>query len=191
MNKSIRHIFLVSALIVILAASFLAVSCAPSQSGPIVIRYSCGLSSTETLVTEYMPLFASEIEKRTNGRVVVENYGGAELYKHDEVVDAVTTGAIEMGLNSISHWAGRSKLFASVNYFFLIRNQEQYLAAADEVMEILDKEIQSQNAKLQGYVYFSSVAIASVVPIKSPADVAGLKIRAPNEGMLELSLIHI
>jgi TRAP-type C4-dicarboxylate transport system substrate-binding protein len=132
-----------------------------------------------------MPLYASEIEKRTNGRVKIENYGGAELYKHDEVVDAVSTGAVEMGLNSASHWSGRNKIFALPNYFFTIRNQQQYQAVADDVLEILGRAYEEQNAKVQGYVYFSSVGIASTFPIKSVADVKGKKIRAPNEGMLE------
>jgi C4-dicarboxylate-binding protein DctP len=50
--------------------------------------------------------FEKEVEARSNGEIQVEIYPAAQLYKDSEVPQAVSSGAIEMGVASITQFAG-------------------------------------------------------------------------------------
>ena len=186
MHKSMKHKFLAGIAVIVLIAVLLAVSCAPAKPPEtIVMRYSCGLPPLHWVCTEMMPSFASEIEQRTGGSVKIELYPGAELYKHDEVVDAVTTGAVDIALNSPGHWAGRNPTFSFAGYFFVLTSGEQWLKAQDEVEAIMEAVYEEQGAKLLHFVHYGSVGIQSVMPIEKPEDVKGEKVRAPIPPFLE------
>ncbi|MDH3913525.1 MAG: C4-dicarboxylate ABC transporter substrate-binding protein, partial [Rhodospirillales bacterium] len=51
-------------------------------------------------------VFKEEVEKTSNGEIEVQIYDSAQLYKDKEVPQAVGSGAIEMGVASITRFAG-------------------------------------------------------------------------------------
>jgi len=50
--------------------------------------------------------FKKEVEANTNGSLKIEIYPSAQLYKDKEVPQAVSSGAIEMGVASLTRFAG-------------------------------------------------------------------------------------
>ena len=51
-------------------------------------------------------LFKDEVEKNSNGAIEVQIYDSAQLYKDKEVPQAVGSGAIEMGVASLTRFVG-------------------------------------------------------------------------------------
>src|SRR5262245_27089604 len=49
--------------------------------------------------------FKEEVERRTEGAVAIEVYDNSKLYKDDQVVDAVSSGAIEMGITNYNQFS--------------------------------------------------------------------------------------
>ena len=51
-------------------------------------------------------MFKNEVEEKSNGDIAVEIYDSAQLYKDKEVPAAVGSGAIEMGVASLTRYVG-------------------------------------------------------------------------------------
>jgi len=155
-----------------------------SAQSPIVLRYSSGLPPVHQ-VSRMQKFFAEEVSKKTEGRVKVEVYTGGQLYKHNDVVDAASLGAVDIGLNSTGHWGGRNPVFNFPNYFFLINGTEHWLRARDEVWKILEPLYQKQNVKLLHFIAYGESGVASVTPLDKPEDWKGKKIRGVTPGCFQ------
>ena len=173
MDKRIKYILLVS-MVLILAIGLLAASCTqgPSPDKPIKIRYTTHQLPTHHMAAEMMPYFKEEVEKRTGGKVIIELYLGGELYKHDaESIEAVTTGAIEMGNMSSGSWDDKNPAMGYGGYWFLHTDYSHWRRARAEVRPVLDKILEAQNVKLIHNFGYGQGALASKVPITKTADI--------------------
>lgn len=130
--------------------------------------------------------FAEQVGKRTGGRVVVETYVGGELYKHAQIVDAVTTGAVDIGFVPCAWFTTRNPVFGLNDYFFLYTSFEHFQRIADELDKILKPLFEAQNAKFLHWFNYGDMACASNKPIVKPTDAKGVLIRAPNTTVVEM-----
>ncbi len=179
-SRNFRLLAGMAAIVLIIA---LLAACGPAKpAGPIVMRYSTALPTTQHIVAELLPWYAAEIENRTNGDVKLEIYGGAELYRYDESVDAVISGALDMALCSATHWGGRGPIFGWAGYFFIVSSYEQYEKALPRIHKVMEKVFEEQGAKMMYYMFSGSTVILSTTQINTVADFSGLKIRGPAPG---------
>lgn len=129
-----------------------------------------------------MIFFKRELEKRTNGRIRVENYFSAVLGTEFEVQDMVATGALQ-------GTRGGGFIHANKKYYifmlpFLVENWDQALKL---VNCDFTKKI-NEEAKANGY-HIPACGISqgfrahtnNVRPIETPEDLKGLKMRVPQQ----------
>ena len=129
-----------------------------------------------------MIFFKKEVEKRTNGRIKVENYFSAVLGSEFEVQDMVATGALQ-------GTRGGGFTHANKKYYifmlpFLVEDWDQALKliTCDFTKKINDE------AKVSGY-HIPACGISqgfrahtnNVRPIETPNDLKGLKMRVPQQ----------
>ena len=126
-------------------------------------------------------LFKNEIEKTSNGDIAVEIYDSAQLYKDKEVPQAVGSGAIEMGVASLTRFAGD---IPAVDVFYLpfLFNSEELVrkatAKGSPVRGAIDEAIlDTGNRVLWWQAYGGVVLLSNGAPIKTPADIKGKKVR--------------
>ncbi|MCS7018746.1 MAG: TRAP transporter substrate-binding protein [Cytophagales bacterium] len=77
---------------------------------------------------ENVDKFAKLVEKMSEGRIQIQVYGAGELIPANEVFDAVSLGAVELGHSAPYYWAGRvqaSQFFASIPFGM---NSQQMIA---------------------------------------------------------------
>lgn len=77
---------------------------------------------------ENVDKFAKAVEKMSDGRITIQVYGAGELVPANEVFDAVSLGAVELGHSAPYYWAGRaqaSQFFASIPFGM---NSQQMIA---------------------------------------------------------------
>jgi C4-dicarboxylate-binding protein DctP len=145
----------------------------------IKLRYSNGLATGDN-ISKDQKYWAEQVEKRTNGRVKVEVYQAAQLYKHTEVLDAVVTGAVDMGLCSVGeNWPGRNPIFEGTQIWFMISSPEQMNDSLDPLRGLLFPMFEKYGVKPLHWWSFGEGGILSRVPINKPADLKGLIVRAP------------
>ena len=127
-----------------------------------------------------MIFFKEELEKRTNGKIKVENYFSAVLGTEFEVLDMVATGSLQ-GTRS----GGFTNVNKKYNIFmlpFLVENWDQALKllSCDFTKKI------NEESKANGF-HVPACGISqgfrahtnNIRPIESPAAIKGLKMRVP------------
>jgi len=130
--------------------------------------------------------FARLVEERTNGRIKIEVYPGSQLGEERAVIEQVQFGAIDFTRVSISPLAAFSPNFNALQMPYLYRSP-------DHMWEVLNSSIGDEfldslePAGFVGLSWFDSGARSfynSVRPIKSVADLNGLKIRVQESDLM-------
>ena len=127
-----------------------------------------------------MVYFKEQLEKRSGGKIQVELYFSGTLGKESETLEMVKLGNIQ---------GSRGGLFERANKKYLMYTLPFMFANADQVVQVMNsdlgKEI-NQGALVNGF-YVPATGVAGgmrqptnkIRPIKSVADLKGLKLRTP------------
>ncbi len=125
--------------------------------------------------------FKKEVEAKTGGEIKIEIYPSAQLYKDKEVPQAVSSGAIEMGIASLTRFAGTVPAVDIFYVPFMFDSQEKVkkaTAPGSPIRGPLDEAILKTGARVLWWQAFGQAIILSKgEPIKLPADMKGKKVR--------------
>ncbi len=131
--------------------------------------------------------FAENVEKRTNGGIVIDVFPNNELGAPDEMLEQNIQGAVDMTLGTQGSLDKYCKKFATVMLPFVFDNYDHAYRVLDGPFYDWTKD----DLLKQGLVYIGSWDYGfrnltnSVRPINTPDDVRGLKIRTPGEIQLQ------
>jgi C4-dicarboxylate-binding protein DctP len=126
-------------------------------------------------------LFKEEVESASNGDISVEIYDSAQLYKDNEVPQAVGSGAIEMGVASLTRYVGE---IPAVDIFYMpfMFNSEELVRAAtaadSPVRGPIDEAILDTGSRVLWWqAYGGAIMLSQDEPLKTPADIEDKKVR--------------
>ncbi len=126
-------------------------------------------------------LFEEEVERASGGRLQVEIYPSAQLYKDKEVPQAVGSGAIEMGVASLTRFAGTIPAVDVFYVPFLLDSPELVQAAiapGSPIRAPIEEEILKTGARVLWWQpYGSTILLAKQEPVRGPEDIRGKKVR--------------
>ena len=126
-------------------------------------------------------LFKDEVEKNSNGEIKVEIYDSAQLYKDKEVPAAVGSGAIEMGVASLTRFVGDVPAVDIFYMPFLFNTEDKVRKAVAQdspVRAVIDEEILGTGSRVLWWqAYGGAIMLSKGEPIKTPADLEGKKVR--------------
>lgn len=134
--------------------------------------------------------FSQRVEARTKGQVKVSVYPANALGSPPEQLQQVKLGVIDMGLPTQGAMDKYNKAFAVVMLPFVFED----LAHAHRVLDGPAMDWLAPMAEKDGFVLLSNWEYGfrnltnSKLPINTPADVKGLKIRVPPEVQLEAAM---
>ncbi|CTQ57008.1 C4-dicarboxylate-binding periplasmic protein precursor [Roseibium album] len=162
------------------AALALSLSAGASYAADTTLRISLQLPLTSHLGQNLL-LFKEEIEKNSNGDIAVEIYDSAQLYKDKEVPAAVGSGAIEMGVASLTRYVGDIPAVDIFYQPFLFDTAEKVLAAVapdSAVRGPLDEAIKDTGSTVLWWqAYGGAIMLSKGNPVKTPEDMKGKKVR--------------
>lgn len=124
--------------------------------------------------------FAAEVGKRTNGSVEIKTYPAGQLYTDKSMNDAIMSGGLDMGLNSVAMWSTVVPAMNIMEVPFLLPSY----AAADNALDgdlgkVLTEELEKKGIKPLIWADYGFVQYCNnTKEVKVPADFAGLKIRS-------------
>ena len=150
----------------------------------IVLRYATQMPAKHHL-TQADYRFAKAVGEKTKGRVKIEVYPAGQLYKGTALVNAVRTGALDMGIVYGGAMAGMIPLIDVFDIPFVFSDYRTIQGHWNkDVGKIIRKQAMEKGIKILSFgAYGDSFAIVnSKRPLRKPADFAGLKIRG-NTGM--------
>jgi len=125
--------------------------------------------------------FKKEVEEKSGGDLKIEIFPSAQLYKDKEVPQAVASGAIEMGIASLTRFAGTVPAVDIFYVPFMFDSPSKVKAATapgSAIRKGLDAAILKTGVRILWYQAFGSAIVLSKNPaIKLPSDMKGKKVR--------------
>ncbi len=127
--------------------------------------------------------FVKKVEEKTKGNIKIDVYPAGQLYNDKSMNDAIMSGGIDMGLNSVSRWSSVIPAMEVFDVPFLFPTYEKVDKAIDGGLgEKLAAEMAQKNVRPIIWADYGFVQFANnKKEIKKPADFAGLKIRGYGE----------
>ena len=165
---------------VLAAGVIFAASAVSSFAAETTLRISLQLPLKSHL-GQNLVLFKSEVEKNSGGSIEVQIYDSAQLYKDKEVPQAVGSGAIEMGVASLTRYVGD---VPAVDIFYtpFMFNSEALVrkatAPGSTVRGPIDEAILATGSRVLWWqAYGSAILLSKGGPVKTPADMKNKKVR--------------
>ncbi len=126
-------------------------------------------------------MFEEEVEKNSDGAIEVEVYDSAQLYKDKEVPAAVGSGALEMGVASLTRYVGDIPAVDIFYQPFLFDTAEKVNAAVAKgspIRDPIDKAIEGTGSTVLWWqAYGGAIMLSKDGAVKTPDDMKGKKVR--------------
>jgi tripartite ATP-independent transporter DctP family solute receptor len=125
---------------------------------------------------------AGEIGKRTNGRYAIDVYPASQLGKETDINQGLSLGSVDMIISG-SSFAAKSYPPIGVTYYpYTFRDADHLLAyTKSDVFKELTKGYEDKTGhRILAVTYYGVRHTSSNKPIKTCADMKGLKIRVPD-----------
>ena len=125
---------------------------------------------------------AQEIEKRTGGRYHIDVYPASQLGKEADINQGLTLGSVDIIISG-SSFAARSYKPIGVTYYpYTFRDADHLLAYAksDVFRELAQGYEDKTGNHIAAVTYYGTRHTTANKPIRSCADMQGLKIRVPD-----------
>lgn len=136
--------------------------------------------STEHYYHRGLEKFKEIVESKTNGNITVELYPLSQLGSQRSVVEGVATGTVEMYLTNtmtLSSWVPEIGVF-DLPYIFADRAQAYKILDGEIGTELVNK-MEGSGIKVLAYFENGFRQMTSNKPLRTPADLVGVKIRVP------------
>jgi tripartite ATP-independent transporter DctP family solute receptor len=125
--------------------------------------------------------FAEEVAALTDGRVEVQVFPNESLGKEMDLINGMQLGTADMTITgeSLQNWAPMAALLAVPYAYGSLQEMDE--VAGGEIGEQIEAQI-IEKAQVRPIAYFARGPrnLTSNRPIKTPDDLAGLKMRVPN-----------
>lgn len=161
-------------------AATVALGAVSAQAADVTLRISLQLPLKSHLGQNLL-MFKEQVEASTNGEVAVEIYDSAQLYKDKEVPAAVGSGAIEMGVASLTRYVGDIPAVDIFYQPFLFDSEAKVRAAVAPGSAIrgpIDEAIlDTGSTVLWWQAYGGAIMLSNGGGIATPADMDGKKVR--------------
>ena len=153
---------------------------AQAVAADVTLRISLQLPMKSHL-GQNLQVFKDEVEAKSNGEIAVEIYDSAQLYKDKEVPAAVGSGAIEMGVASLTRYVGDIPAVDIFYQPFLFDKEDKVrkaVAKGSAVRGPLDEAIKGTGSTVLWWqAYGGAIMLSKGGPVKTPADMQGKKVR--------------
>jgi TRAP-type C4-dicarboxylate transport system substrate-binding protein len=137
-------------------------------------------------VTRFLEQYAQWVKEDTNGRIEISIMPADSIVKYTETLDAVGANILQGDVTDPSYFAGKDPAFSLIGNMVGAWSDPSQLfdmMAVGGGFEIFDKLLNQYNVKLLGVACTGVEAFVSKKPIRSVADLKGVKLRAP-QGMV-------
>lgn len=154
---------------------------ASTVSAGTTLRVTMQLPEADPLSQNWLE-FGRLVEERSGGEIKVQLFASAQLFKDDQVPEAVGSGAIDAGSASLVRYAGAVPAVNVISVPFLLDSERALRAATapnSPVRALLDPAIlaQTNNRVLWWQADGRNIYLSRGFAIEDPADFKGRKVR--------------
>ncbi len=156
----------------------------PAFAQPVTMQLTTTASNDYDV--EWLELLKKKVEADSKGKIRANVYPGSQLGSGPTTVEGVALGTIEVAMNASGTYEGVEPRAAilSVPGLFDTMAQGQKLLTSPEVRARLDKLGRDKGFQVLTVMAQSPAAIVTRRPLKTLADMKGMKIRVPGSALL-------
>ena len=159
-----------------------------AAAAPTTLRVTIQVAATEPFIGAPLVQFKNEVERETANTVMVEIFDQGKLYIDDQVVDAVKSGAIEMGVAGLNQIAKIVPATSVMEQPFVFNFEALVNAATNpdsELRQLIDDAVlKSVGARVLWWETIGrQVLFTKTGDARLPARIKDKKIRAFSETM--------
>lgn len=135
--------------------------------------------------------FKENIQNATQGKVYVKLAPGGQLGAGSALVQKVQGGTIQAAQHSISNFAPFAPVVDLINLPYLCGSNQRFvnLVSSDHWKDTVHSQVEAKGFKPLWYVVIDPRVVAlrrgTEGPVKTPADLSGIKFRVPGSEMLQ------
>lgn len=161
---------------------------------PLVLKagFSTGPADPRVVATE---LFKEEVEKATDGRIIIEIHPDGELGSDADLISGVIDGGVDITASSAGNFANYANDVGISAFPFLFSTFEEAWAFVDgEVEEKAEEELAYYNIKVLGHYDngFRCVTTSEKAgPVNSASDMSDLIIRTPENQIVMQTMLSL
>lgn len=156
-------------------------SATASTDDVTVLRFSHFMTAGDNINIEALEPWAKKIEADSNGRIKVEIYPSAVLSKPGATYDATAKGIVDIGMQAQGYTAGRFPLTQIVELPGITNSAQQQSCILHKLYDEGVISSEYDDTHLLALVGTGQGALHTVdKPIRTPADMKGLRIRQPS-----------
>ena len=132
--------------------------------------------------------YGPKLEAMSGGSLKVEVLPTKSVVPHRETIDAVANGILDGDLNAVSYFSGRDPAFAIIGDLIAGYDTVDQVrtfcmhAGGKEILQKLYDKYAGGNIHVVGCGPYAKEAFVSTIPIRTVADMKGVKVRSP-EGL--------
>ena len=144
----------------------------------VTLKMATALPSSHPLV-KAMDVLKDKANEKSKGSVTIQIYPAGQLYNYKNMNDAIISGGIDMGLNTVGRWATIVPAMDIFDVPFIFPSYEKVDKAIDSGLgEKLGNELMKKGVRPLIWADYGFVQYANNKKlVKTPADFDGLKIR--------------
>lgn len=145
------------------------------------LRFSHFMTANDNINTEALEPWAKKIEADSNGRIKVEIYPSATLSKPGATYDATAKGIVDIGMQAQGYTAGRFPLTQIAELPGITNSAQQQSCILHKLYDEGVIADEYKDTHLLALIGTGQGALHTVdKPIRTPADMKGLRIRQPS-----------
>ncbi|MDD3252859.1 MAG: sialic acid TRAP transporter substrate-binding protein SiaP [Lachnospiraceae bacterium] len=167
------------------AEAALAETAAEAQGETVTLRLAHS-QSTEHLIHETALNFADAVAKKSNGAIKIDVYPAETLGTSAEMADACSNGDVDFYIAATGQYTQRYKPFSIIEAFYMFRDTDHLFKfyESDSYKQLVEGLDETCGVTILAPVYYGARQMTTAkVPLNTPDDFAGLKMRAANEPM--------
>jgi tripartite ATP-independent transporter DctP family solute receptor len=149
-----------------------------------ILRYA-GWHPINHHVTRGQELYARLVMDKTK-KVKIEVYPASQLFSDKDLVRALSTGAVDMGVMPTGLVTGQIPLLLAFDIPFIFKDRSHSHRWIDsEVSQMIDQEFEKRGYHIIYWMDFGLFGFASTKPLRTLEDFKDKRIRGPGEMMVE------
>ncbi len=159
-----------------------------AKSGAKIIRFASNLTTSEYGISPTgiaLKCIVDEVNEKSGGKMLIDLYPGSQLAsKNDQIIGGLQTGAFEMTNHATGNWGDYTSAFAALNVPYLYKSNEVVHEILDGIVggHMAEKCLEDTGATILGYIEIGMRHMTnSKKEIRSPKDIAGLKMRVMSD----------
>jgi TRAP-type transport system periplasmic protein len=151
---------------------------AGQNTKPIELKLAHFWPATHPAETQLVQPWAQEIEKATNGQVIITSYPGETLLKSADIYDGVVNGIADIGISCFSYTRGRFPVSEVFELPGITYNNSKVASqvAWEGIKQLNPKEV--QDTHLLMVIATGPGDLFTKTPVRTLEDLKGMEIRA-------------